>query len=279
MHETPPFSQAGGAACFQMSPSISSLRPGAFSALSSPKSFARLQSLRMLDEAAVTKNMDLIAEGKAPKKAPNALYKALVKRSGAVSAGIECSRAADDTESLSTPDAVDFRQFGMKMRRSKVGVVLVDCSTGGGMEDCEMMVKEQLTAKGSFPGPVPVVRSGTVSSVRHIAEAQAMGVSGVLLSECDEELIKACNLLGIEAIVRASSAQQVEQAVAAGATLIACDADVRDSVPKDVGAIGLVASRVEDPASFLSVAASEKDEIPTPQASLPKPHTLLNPEP
>jgi hypothetical protein len=54
-------------------------------------------------------------------------------------------------------------------------------------------------------------------------------------------------VLGIEAIVQAASAEEIEQAVAAGVKLVACSAALRDSVPKDVGAVGLLDSRLEKP--------------------------------
>jgi len=89
----------------------------------------------------------------------------------------------------------------MKVRRTKASVVLIDCSSAAGKDDCEIAVKEQLSAKGGFPGPVPVVRSGCVSSVHDVAEAHALGASGVLLSMSEgaaEDMIKACH--GISAL-------------------------------------------------------------------------------
>ena len=224
-----------------------------------------LSALRMLDQAAVTKNLETIADGNMPSKPAATLYKALVKRSGALSAAVECSRTADDGELLSTPAAVDLRQLGMKLRRGKAAAILVDCSTAAGKDDCEIMVKEQQSAKGSFPGPLPVVRSGAVASKDDIAEAKAMGVNGVLLSSCDEALIKACLVLGLEPVASATSAEDIEQAVAAGAKIIACEAAVRGDVPKDVGAVGLLPSRKQDPAEIFKVRDSEKDDAPTPQ--------------
>ncbi len=83
------------------------------------------------------------------------------KSSGAIAAACEYKRISTDTALLSTEDAVDFRQMGMKVRRSKAAALLIDCSSAAGKADCEEAVKEQLTAKGGFPGPVPVVRSGS----------------------------------------------------------------------------------------------------------------------
>ncbi len=54
-------------------------------------------------------------------------------------------------------------------------------------------------------------------------------------------------MLGIEVIAQAASGEEIEKAVAAGAKLVACSAALRDSVPKDVGAVGLLDSRVEKP--------------------------------
>jgi phosphoribosylformimino-5-aminoimidazole carboxamide ribonucleotide (ProFAR) isomerase len=130
-----------------------------------------------------------------PARAPTKLFKALKKSSGAIAAGCEFKRVEDDTDSLTTEASVDLRQLGMKLRRNKVAVLLVDCSSAAGKEDCEIAVKEQLTAKGGFPGPMPVVRSGSITTVEDIAEAHALGASGVLLSMSEgaaDEMLKAC---------------------------------------------------------------------------------------
>jgi len=221
----------------------------------------------MLDEAAVAKNMEAIAVGKSPAKAATKLFKALKKSSGAIAAGCEFKRTSDDTGPLSTSDAVDFRQFGMKVRRSKASVLLVDCSTAAGKTDCEEAVKEQQTAKGGFPGPVPVVRSGSISSVDEIAEAKALGVEGVLLCMSEsaaEDMIAACGVLGMEAIVKVTSPDELDKAVAAGAKLVACDAALRQSVPTDIGTVALLDSRVEKPASLFA-KPDDEDTAPTPQ--------------
>lgn len=149
----------------------------------------------MLDETVVAKNMETIAAGKALAKAPTKLFKALKKNSGAIAAGCEFKRTADDTELPTTEASVDLRQLGMKVRRSKAAVLLIDCSSHAGKGDCEIAVQEQLTAKGSFPGPVPIVRSGSITTIEDIAEANALGASGVLLSmgeSAADEMIKAC---------------------------------------------------------------------------------------
>jgi len=221
----------------------------------------------MLDTAAVAKSMEAIAAGKRPAKAATKIFKALKKSSGAVAVGCEFKRTTDDTEPLSIADSVDFRNFGMKVRRSKASVLLVDCSTAAGKADCEEAVKEQQTAKGGFPGPMPVVRSGSMSSVDDIAEAKALGVEGVLLSmseDAAEDMIAACGVLGMEAIAKVSSPEELDKAVAAGAKLVACDAALRASVPKDVGAVALLDSRVEEPESIFA-KSDDEDNAPTPQ--------------
>ena len=57
----------------------------------------------------------------------------------------------------------------------------VDTSTPLGLGDCADFLQEQASAKGSFPGPVPVVSSGA-STTRHVAEAKAVGCQGASLS-------------------------------------------------------------------------------------------------
>jgi len=95
-----------------------------------------------------------------------------------------------------------------------------------------------------------------------------MGCEGVMLAMGEaaaDELLLACAALGMEAIVQVATAEELEQATASGVKLVACDVSLRDSVPKDVGAIGVIGSRCQDPAEIFSVAASEADEAPTPE--------------
>jgi indole-3-glycerol phosphate synthase len=226
--------------------------------------------LRMLDEAVVAKNLEVIAAGKSAAKAATKVFKALKKSSGAIAAACEYKRISTDTALLSTEDAVDFRQMGMKVRRSKAAALLIDCSSAAGKADCEEAVKEQLTAKGGFPGPVPVVRSGSVTSVNHIAEAKALGVDAVLLSMSEpnaQDMLKACEVLAMEAIVEVASKEEIERAVAAKANMLACPISLRDSIPKEIAAVALLDSRLEDPALIFNVKDSEADEAPAPQVS------------
>ena len=189
----------GNAAGFQLLPSA--LRTSTQGSVRLAGSHARTHAplccgLRMLDEASVAKNVEAIAAGKAPAKVPTKIFKALKKSSGTIAAGCEYKRTADHTEALSTEESVDLRQLGLKVRRNKVAVILVDCSTPAGKDDCEIVAKEQQTAKGSFPGPVPIIRSGDVNSVEHVAEAKALGCEGVMLSMREaaaHDLINACN--------------------------------------------------------------------------------------
>ncbi|EKX47482.1 hypothetical protein GUITHDRAFT_137633 [Guillardia theta CCMP2712] len=222
-----------------------------------------------INEEEVEKFLRVVEEGKEA-KASTKLFKALKKASGAVSVAIEFSRHpnADD----GALHGVEFRQFSLKMRREKAGAIFVNADSKSGLQDCEKFVEEQLSAKGSFPGPLPVVRTGEVTSSRQVAEAKAAGVEGVLVpmsSASLEEVKKACSALGIEVLTLVRSKEECESAVASGSKIICVEAAtveeataIRELIPKDCAAVACLNSRMSGaPEDVFSALKDENAEI------------------
>ena len=100
-----------------------------------------------LSKESVARNLEIIAQGSVPSKAVTKVAKSLKKNSGQMAVALEYKRAAGDTDDI---NHVDFRRYSVKLRESKLDVLLVDTSTAVGCDDCASFLQEQATAKGNF---------------------------------------------------------------------------------------------------------------------------------
>jgi indole-3-glycerol phosphate synthase len=215
-----------------------------------------------LSPEAVAKNLEIIQQG-SPKTNTGKLGKVLKKRSGQTSVVLEYKRASGDEDEV---NHVDMRRYSAKLRELKLDVLFADVSSQLGLTDCQSFIREQTTAKGGFPGPVPVVATG-VTSAMGVAEAKAAGCQGALVSyavDGADDLVKACLCLGLEPVTLVESENHVDAAVAAGAKIL-CTAPVSAEIkapeaakaaqvlkarmPKDVIAIAALDSHVGGPPS------------------------------
>jgi hypothetical protein len=140
------------------------------------------------------------AAGKPAPKAPNRIFKALRKPTGAPTVAVEFMRG----EGL-PHTKVD--EMSLTMRREKAALIVVDVSVDqDGEKDLQSFVKEQSSAKTEFPGSVSIVWRGGIDSVEAVAKAAAAGCQGVAVSVTGAgdkmaEIIHACHTLGMEAVV------------------------------------------------------------------------------
>jgi hypothetical protein len=92
--------------------------------------------------------------------------------------------------------------------------------------DLEKFVAEQATAKGEFPGPVPVICRAPFIDPLQLAQASLDGALGCVLpmnlndKASMGELMAACEKLGMEALVRVSDASQMADAIDLGAGIV-----------------------------------------------------------
>eukprot|EP00286_Rhodomonas_abbreviata_P008736 CAMPEP_0181332988 /NCGR_PEP_ID=MMETSP1101-20121128/25411_1 /TAXON_ID=46948 /ORGANISM="Rhodomonas abbreviata, Strain Caron Lab Isolate" /LENGTH=372 /DNA_ID=CAMNT_0023442717 /DNA_START=9 /DNA_END=1127 /DNA_ORIENTATION=- len=228
----------------------------------------RLSQLSMVDESEVQKLVEKIEGGKKAPKASTRVFKALKKNSGALMVATEFSRG--DEEAVEGEYGVDFRTFSLTLRRNKAAVLLVDCSLPPGLSDLENFAKEQASAKGNFPGPLPIVRSGTVTDVTQVAEAKAAGADGITVDmshEAASSLIAAALSLSLEPLAMVASEEEVAAAVEGGSKLLCVRADtpteeavkLKESMPKDCAALAAIDARADGGPDGLA-AMAEEDE-------------------
>lgn len=160
-------------------------------------------------------------------KAPTVLYKALKKKTGANSISFELKRGKGAKPSTD----FEIYQLSHHLRaKCKIGMLVVDSadeatsvSDAEAQEDIRRLAREQGTAAGKFPGPVPIVWRKDFATVQQIAEARALGCHSVTLraeklqGEKLAHLVNVCHALGMEPLVEVSDKEQIASAVAAGA--------------------------------------------------------------
>ncbi|CAM9113391.1 unnamed protein product [Phaeothamnion confervicola] len=126
--------------------------------------------------------------------------------------------------------------------------ISIDKNTGGcTLDDIRKVAKEQSYAKGSFPGPLPIIARDVTVSEFQACEAKAAGAESITLSislvgkERCQELLNFAWHIGMEPIVQVTSEEEAANAVAMGATVVAVVGktpgkalEVREKIPAEV---------------------------------------------
>lgn len=98
-----------------------------------------LRAARMLDEAAVAKNMEAVEAGTAG-KASTKVFKAVKKSSGAFVPLQEFARSKAPAENIRS---MLYQNWSFNQRRDKRAAIIVDTTVPEAMDDLELFVKEQ----------------------------------------------------------------------------------------------------------------------------------------
>ena len=173
------------------------------------------------------------------KAGPGPLQKGLTKRKGTISIIAEYKRTfivkAGFAKDMFSPEIMSptFREFGAR------GIAVLADKRMGGCDygDITSIAKEQESAKGEMPEPVPVICSDIIVDEVQIARSAAAGAQAVFLSygvvgEKAELFIKCARALNIESIVGVSNKEEAQKAIDAGARMISVTGvdDIDDKV-------------------------------------------------
>jgi hypothetical protein len=229
-----------------------------------------------LNADAVSNNLKVIAAGGSP-KLPNTVAKVLKKKSGQLSIALEYKRLGPGGEDDEI-NHVDFRRYSVMLREKKLDTLFVDTTTPCGLDDCARFVQEQASAKGGFPGPVPIISTGA-KTVLQVAEAKALGCQGVMVAYSNgngDELVKAALALAMEPIALVATDAEVQAAVAAGAKILCtapCSKDtppgdaaaaaraLKEKMPKDIVAVAGLDSHIDGPPAEVFSPEVEQTQI------------------
>jgi len=156
------------------------------------------------------------------------LQSCLTKRKGTVSIIAEYKRKfaveSGFVDEVFEPDILSpiYREYGA-MALS----VLADERIGGcTYDDIEKVVKEQQSAKGEVPGPMPVISNDLIVDEVQIARSAASGANSVVVNlsvvgvEKTELFIQCAKALNMETIVSVSNQEEAQKAVDVGGRMI-----------------------------------------------------------
>lgn len=131
--------------------------------------------------------------------------------------------------SLGGYDLEDPKYISSQFREGAAAVLMVNklYARSFGPDALKLSVAEQETMRGEFPGPMPVVANMPVTDPLQFAQVALEGAKGVVLSlaiagkDKASELWSAAQDLGLETIVRVTSAEELDTAIGLGAKIIA----------------------------------------------------------
>ncbi len=158
------------------------------------------------------------------------MLKSLLKKpSKVLTVGVEYS----PQEESGSDDEGSLEVLSMKLRQ-QVKVSFIMCND---LSAIQQFSKEQESAKGNFPGPIPIVCDGVESSVQEFSEA---GASAIVVDAGSTEALSLAELVssaGLETIWKVSTAEEAKQVLEstnelADAFLLDVKEDYTDVVPQ-----------------------------------------------
>lgn len=169
------------------------------------------------------------------KPPPTTVKQSLTKRKGTITVIAEYKRKLAvntgyiDEEIIFSPLSMSptFREFG-----ASATAIMADERMGGcTYDDLDTVVKEQQSAQGDMPGPLPVINSDLIVDELQIARSAALGVDAVVVtysvveggSTKVEFLIQCAYAVGMEVIVKVTDAVEAQGAVDVGARILWVD--------------------------------------------------------
>jgi len=163
---------------------------------------------------------------------PTKVKDSLTKRKGTITVIAEYKRKLAvgtgyiDEEIIFSPQSMSptFREFG-----ASATAIMADERMGGcTYDDLDTVVKEQQTARGDMPGPIPVINSDLIVDELQIARSAVLGVDAVVVtygvveggSEKVDFLIRCAYAVGMEVIVKVTDVVEAQGAVDVGARIL-----------------------------------------------------------
>lgn len=158
---------------------------------------------------------------------PGPLQQSLTKRKGTISIVAEYKKkllAGGYIDEIFEPSIMSsaFREFFA----SAVSVMADERMGGCNYDDVRAFADEQAAAKGDMPGPCPVICNDLIVDEVQIARSKAFGAGavgidvGVVGAETFAEMVQAARALELEVVGEVSTAEEAQQAVDAGCTIL-----------------------------------------------------------
>ncbi len=123
--------------------------------------------------------------------------------------GISVSVEFNQSEEVKEITSMEYEILSQELRRAKTASIWTSDLTA-----LEEFAKEQSTAKGSFPGPAPVIYNGGCNVNADVAAAVEKGATAVTVDAMN--LVDVDLNMGVDIICRTNSVEEVRTAVEAG---------------------------------------------------------------
>lgn len=156
------------------------------------------------------------------------LQSCLTKRKGTISIIAEYKRKfaieSGFVDEVFEPDILSpiYREYGAM----SIGVLADERIGGCTYDDISKVVKEQESARGDVPGPLPVISNDLIVDEVQIARSASVGADAVVVNlsvvgvEKTELFVQCAKALGMETIVSVSTKEEAQQAVNVGGRMI-----------------------------------------------------------
>jgi len=146
-------------------------------------------------------------------KKPGPLAKCLKKSTGATTVSVEFLPTNGELSE------VRLSSLSMQLRNAKTASIWVTKDKPAALMRVKLLAEEQKQAKGSFPGPCPVVYNSKVADTSELEAAVSVGASAVTISLSDvglekaQEIVSSAAQLGLETVVSIKKNGQVDEAL------------------------------------------------------------------
>eukprot|EP00960_Hanusia_phi_P032607 749938-Hanusia_phi.AAC.4 len=160
-------------------------------------------------------------------KKPGPLAKCLKKSTGATTVSVEFLPADGEL------NEVRLSSLSMQLRKAKTASIWVTKDKPAALMRVKLLAEEQMQAKGSFPGPCPVVYNSKVADPSELEAAVSVGASAVTISlgdvgvEKTQEIVNTAAQLGLETVVGIRSTDQIDE-------MLKCEPDVALVAAQDI---------------------------------------------
>ena len=172
----------------------------------------------------------------------SAVTKALQKTTGALTVSVEFAKPTDKVLS-----DLELALLSMQLRKTNAASLWT-----ADVELLSRVAAEQKTAKGNFPGPMPLIFNGDSA---HLEAAASAGAGAVVLGAGEQDKAASASRLGLDVIWAIDSADEAGPLVAAGigkAFLLKSGGalDLVEALPKEALKIASIASMQSDNAEI-----------------------------
>jgi len=202
------------------------------------------------------------------REGPGPVQTALTKRKGTITIIAEYKRKFDENAAfISEILPADILSPVFREGGATAIAVMADERMGGcTYDDMVILAREQESARGDMPGPLPIISSDMIVDELQIAQSAIAGAEAVVITysvvgpERLEGLIEQCTAAGLECIVTVNNKEEAQKAVDLGVRMI-CVSALNSPDEKFEVVDGLSAPNDEPICKIASILARDNKQL------------------